>query len=289
MQKLIYRNSKGQEVTLSNSRPFVLEKIENVANTATSINTSISAGEDGVSIDNISIKEKSLPITGGIVGNNFEDIDRKREYLTSVFNPKFHGELIYTNNATSRKIKGRVQDITFQDKVGSIQKFLVQILVPNPFWEDIYTKKEEVALWVGDFEFPLEIPQDTGIEMGHRVSNLIVNINNTGAVECGMRIQFKALATVINPSLFNINTREFIKINKTLNAGDVLECTTEFSNKRIEMIRNNGSRENVFNWIDLDSEFLQLEPGDNLLRYNADSGIDNLEVAIYYTPLYLGV
>ncbi len=125
--------------------------------------------------------------------------------------------------------------------------------------------------------------------MGHRVSNLIVNINNTGAVECGMRIQFKALATVINPSLFNINTREFIKINKTLNAGDVLECTTEFSNKRIEMIRNNGSRENVFNWIDLDSEFLQLEPGDNLLRYNADSGIDNLEVAIYYTPLYLGV
>ncbi|MBY6952229.1 phage tail family protein [Clostridium botulinum] len=288
MQKLIYRNSKGQEVTLSNSRPFVLEKIENVANTATSINTSISAGQDGVSIDNISIKEKLLPITGGIVSNDFEDIDRKREYLTSIFNPKFNGELIYTNNATSRKIKGRVQDITFQDKVGSIQKFLVQILVPNPFWMDIFEKKEEVALWVGDFEFPLEIPPE-GIEMGHRVSNLIVNINNTGAVPCGMRIQFKALATVVNPSLFNVNSREFIKINRTLNAGDVLEVTTDFSNKRIELVKNNGVKQNVFNWIDLDSEFLQLEPGDNLFRYNAESGIDNLEVAIYHTSLYLGV
>ncbi len=73
--------------------------------------------------------------------------------------------------------------------------------------------------------------------MGHRVSNLIVNINNTGAVECGMKIQFKALATVVNPSLFNVNTREFIKINRTLSAGDVLEVTTEFSNKRIELVK----------------------------------------------------
>ncbi len=93
-----------------------------------------------------------------------------------------------------------------------------------------------MALWVGDFEFPLEIPSE-GIEMGHRVSNLIVNINNTGAVPCGMRIQFKALATVVNPSLFNVNTREFIKINRTLSAGDVLEVTTEFSNKRIELVK----------------------------------------------------
>ena len=288
MQKLIYKNSKGQELTLSNSRPFLLESIDNYGNVNTYISTSNGA-TDGVSIDNVSIKEKILPVTGAIYGSSKEDLDRKRAYLSALFNPRINGELVYTNNALTRKVGGVVQDITFQKPLGLMQKFLVQFICPNPFWMDLNKKKEEVALWQGDFEFMLEIPEDVGIEMGHRVSNLICNVVNNGDVECGMKIQFRSLATVINPSLFNINTRQFIKINQTLEKGDTLEVTTEFTNKRIELVRSNGTRENVFNWIDLDSEFLQLELGDNLFRYDAESGIDNLEVAIYYTPLYLGI
>lgn len=289
MQKLIYRNALGQRVVLSNSCPFLLEKIENTASTNANINTSVSAGADGVSVDSTSIKEKILPVTGAICTKDNTDLDLKRSYLSSVFNPKIPGELIYTNNAITRKIKVRIQSIAFQEKVSFMQKFLIQFLCPNPFWLDVFQSKKEVALWVGDFQFPLEIPADTGIEMGHRESNLIVNIQNSGDVECGMRIQFKALATVKNPSFFNINTRKFIKINQTLKAGDVLEITTEFANKKIEILKSNNEKLNVFNWIDLDSEFLQLETGDNLFRYDAESGIDNLEVAVYYTPLYLGV
>lgn len=287
MQKLIYKNSKGQEVTLSNSRPFLLETIDNYANINTNISYSNNVN-DGVSIDSISIKEKVLPVTGAIVAKDKEELDRKRAYLSALFNPKFQSQLIYTNNALTRTVNCIVQDITFQQPIKFMQRFLVQFVCPNPFWMDLHSKKEEVALWQGDFEFMLEIPEE-GIEMGHRVSNLICNVYNGGDVECGMKIQFRALATVRNPSLFNINSREFIKINQTLEAGDVLEVTTEFTNKRIELVRSNGSRENVFNWIDLDSEFLQLTVGDNLFRYDAESGIDNLEVSIYYTPLYLGV
>jgi len=287
LQKLVYKNSKGQEIVLSNSRPFILEKIENVANINSSIIMSNSLN-DGVNIDNVNIKEKILPVTGGIVANSKADLDTKRAYLSSIFNPKYDGELIYTNNELTRKITCTIQDLTFQKNVGLMQKFLVQVLCPTPFWMDLSTKKEEVALWKGDFEFMLEIPPE-GIEMGHRVSNLICNVYNAGDVACGMTIQFRALATVSKPSLFNVNTREYIKINQTLEAGDLLEVTTDFFNKRIEMVRSNGTRENILNWIDLDSEFLELDTGDNLFRYDAEQGIDNLEVAIYYNPLYLGV
>ncbi len=287
MQKLIYRNSKGQELTLCKSRPFLLESIENYANFNTDINFSNNV-IDGVSIDNVSIKEKVLPITGAILASSKEDLDRKRAYLSALFNPKFKGNLTYTNDALTRKIDGIVQDITFQPPINFMQKFLVQLLCPNPFWRDVNAKKVDIALWQGDFEFDLEI-EGEGIQMGHRVSNLICNISNYGDVSCGMKIQFRALATVVNPSLFNVNTREFIKINQTLEKGDLLEVTTEYSNKRIELIKSNGTRQNVFNWIDLDSEFLDLAVGDNLFRYDAESGIDNLEVSIYYTPLYLGV
>ncbi|MCD3351258.1 phage tail family protein [Clostridium botulinum D/C] len=287
MRKLkIINNSK--EIILSNAKPFILETIDNTSSNNANIYSSNSAGVDGISIDDVTLQEKLLPINAGIVALNKEDLDRKRAYLSSFFNPKDSFELIYTNNTTTRKIKGRVQSIVFQEPVSTIQKFLIQMLCPNPYWQDLKEIRTNIAMWEGDFQFPLEIPQE-GIEMGHRVSNLICNIYNAGDVKCGIRIQFKALASVQNPSFFNINTRQFIKVNQTLKAGDVLEITTDFSNKRIELIQDNGVRKNVLHWLDLDSDFLQLNVGDNLFRYDAEKGIDNLEVAIYHTPLYLGV
>lgn len=286
MQKLIYRNDKGQEITLSNSRPFYLENIENTASYSTNIG--YSSRDHGANIDYISLKEKIVPVTGGIGGFDKEDLDRKRVHLTQVLNPLIGGELIYSNNNLTRKIKVNVESTSFQQPISSLQRFLIQFIAPIPFWQDIKTSKTDIALWEPNFEFELDINNE-GIDLGNRVSNLICNINNVGDIKCGMKIQFRALATVENPKLVNINTREFIKINKTLQRGDMLEITTGYDNKKIELINNNGTRENVHHWIDLESEFLELDLGDNLFRYDADEGIDNLEVSIYHTPLYLGI
>ena len=99
----------------------------------------------------------------------------------------------------------------------------------------------------------------------------------------------KALATVVNPSVLNIYTHDFIKIMQTLQKGDVLEITTYANNKRVVINKADGTTKNVFNWITLDSEFLQLAVGDNLFRYDAESGLDNLEMTIYYNPATMGV
>ncbi|EPY2281813.1 phage tail family protein [Clostridium sporogenes] len=289
MQKLKLNSDNGKELILSSSKPFIFRSIGNIANNSANIYSSTGAGQDGISVDAVTIKEKLLPIVGGIFGESKEDLHRKRAFLSSFFNPKDKFSITYKDDAKTRKIFGRVQDITFKDVVGVTQEFLVQVLCPNPYWRELCEHRTDIALWQGDFEFPLEIPQEEGIEMGHRVSNLICNIKNIGDVECGMRIQFKALATVVNPSFFNINTREYIKINKTLSAGDVLEVVTEVDNTRIELLKSNNTKENVFNWIDLDSDFLQLQVGDNIFRYDAEKGIDNLELVVYHNPLYLGV
>ncbi len=44
--------------------------------------------------------------------------------------------------------------------------------------------------------------------MGHKSPSLIVNVHNPGDIETGMKIEFKALGFLSNPSLFNINSRE---------------------------------------------------------------------------------
>lgn len=286
MRKLIYRNEKGQEITLSNSGSFYLENIENTSsNSANIISSSIN---HGIQIDNISIRDRSLPVTGGIVGDDREDLNRKRNLLTQIFNPLLSGELTYSNENFTRKINVSIDSVTFKEPISNLQHFLIQFIAPTPFWRETSTKKTDIALWEGNFEFEFETGEE-GVDLGYRVSNLICNVFNSGDVKCGMKIQFRALATVENPSLININTREFIKINKVLEAGDIIEVTSHYDNKKITLINNNSVVEDIYGYLDIDSEFLQLDLGDNLFRYDADSGIDNLEVSIYHSNLYLGI
>ncbi len=87
MQKIKIINSKGEEVLISRSKPYLLGSIENIANNSTNIYSSMSSGQDGISIDNLSLKERLIPITSLIFGESKEDLHRKRAFLSSFFNP----------------------------------------------------------------------------------------------------------------------------------------------------------------------------------------------------------
>ena len=289
MEKLIFTNSRGESIKLTNSAPFLLEKVEGLGSPQGRLITSKAAGQDGESYHDTLLDGRDIRAEIAILARTDVELFEFRRKLNRIFNPKLNeGVLVYENDYGKWDIKtASVQAPVEGEKFSSSQKIMLNLRCSNPYWRNIEERKTEIALWVGDFEFPLEIPFE-GIEIGHRESNLIVNIFNEGDVSCGMRIEFKALATVINPSLFDINTREFIKIKRTLQPGDRLIVTTEFANKKIELIRNNVIT-NVFNYIDLSSTFLQLNLGDNLFRYDAEDGIDNLEVSIYHVPLYSGV
>ena len=69
-----------------------------------------------------------------------------------------------------------------------------------------------------------------------------------------------------------------------MDKGDALTIET---NKGQKSILLNGA--NIIHKIDRSSTFIGLSPGDNTLTYTADDGYMNLEVRLYYTPMYLGV
>ncbi len=292
VEKIVFVNSKGQSTQLGNDGPFILTKIEGTGAVNADIQFQKSPFEDGASYLGNTLEPRPLSIEVMLIAENIEEMMIYRRRLLNVFNPKLgEGRLIYEIGGIKREIKA-ISELApafpdAEDFKDTMQPGLIQLYCPNPFFKDTAESKEEIAIWRPAFEFPLEIFEE-GIEMGYREPSLIVNILNKGDVPCGMKIEFKALATVANPSLFNINTREYFKINKTMEAGEIITVTTHFQNKRVELDKN-GVTTNAFNWIELNSTFLQLDPGDNLLRYNSDEGIDNLEVQIYYTPQYLGV
>jgi len=288
MAKLTYTNERGQSLTFGDAAPLLVTKIDGLGSPQNEIYRQKSPYQDGATVTHTVLGERELVLEGVILASR-QDRQKYRQVLLQTFNPKSRGTLVYENGSVRKKIKC-VPELapSFPSNMQmNYQQFFITLLCPNPFWQDVERTKAEIAIWWGALEFPLELVAD-GIELGFREPSLIVNIYNPGDVPCGMEIRFKALATVVNPSLFNVNTREFLKINKTMTAEEVLKVTTHFGNKRVES-HLNGVTSNAFNWLDLGSTFLQLDPGDNLLRYDADEGLDNLEVDIYYTPQYLGV
>lgn len=291
MEKVIITNMNGESIILGNQAPYFLEILDGVGEIPVIIESQKSPKQDGSTYLGNTLENRAISIEGIIVTkNNPKEILECRRKMQKVLNPKLG---LVTINYQNKEVKAIVESTPiFPSGEGNkglyYQKYLIYLLCHQPFWKDTGATKEEAAIWRGLFEFPLEVSMEAGIEMGFREPSLIVNLYNPGDISCGLEIKFKALATVVNPMLYNVNTREYIKINKTLVSGEILTVTTHFSNKRIESYKD-GVTTNAFNWIDLDSTFLQLEPKDNLLRYDADEGLDNLEIDIYYNPEYLGV
>ncbi|WP_411680419.1 phage tail family protein [Clostridium thailandense] len=287
-KKLIYVNSSGAKLEITNSAPFLLQQFDPTANV--NIYNTKGLKQDGSTYLGNTLDVRDITLQIAVMAASKEELNILKQKINTAFNPKLgEGYLIYSDNIKERKVKCIVNKLPYFTVVSedTLAICLINLTANNPFWVDTYESKEEIAVWLGDFEFELEFTED-GIEMGHREPSLIVNVTNNGDVECGIKIEFKALATVVNPSIININTREYMKINKIMTAGEVITVNTAFGEKRMESYLN-GVTSNALKYIDLGSTFLQLDTGDNLLRYDADENIDNLEVSLYYITQYLGV
>ena len=285
MQKVTFINAKGDSIILHES-PFFLNKIEGLGDVDAENNSQRTAGQDGSTYINTTLLERYIPIEVVIHKNLLPN----RQLIAKIFNPKLgEGTLIYENDQVRRVIKAVSEHVpTFDDirpRLG--QRAIIDLVCHDPNFREEHDTKTEIALWQGNLEFPLEIPEE-GMEIGYRTPSLIVNVNNRGHVDTGMTIHFKALGTVVNPMLIDVNTLESIKLNRTLVAGEVVTINTRRGQKRIESTLN-GITTNIFNTIVFGSTFLQLDIGDNLFRYTADENEDALEVSIYHSTKYVGV
>jgi hypothetical protein len=120
-----------------------------------------------------------------------------------------------------------------------------------------------------------------------KINTLIGNVVNPSAVPMGLTVTFRASGTVTNPSLYDVNRQELMQVSTTMHAGDQIVITTGDGNKRVKLI-SGGVTSNINNLMTYPPNWLQAQQGDNLYRYNADSGIGSLSVSILSTQAYWG-
>lgn len=287
-EKLKYISDTGSEIlftpkkSLSNYWLTSAEGLDGIENNLYSIK---GAGQDGESLTGKNLRARYITIEGQICNN---PIVARRKML-SIINPKYSGKLIYSDGSITRYIPCEIKKAPAISRDGRFPKFQVEFYCPYPFWREGEGNSQnviDIALWVPALQFELEIPED-GIEFGYRSPSLIVNVINDGEVETGMMIEFLAVGATSDPSIINVETQESLSMTIDLVAGDIIRVSTGYGQKRAELIRG-GVTTNVFNSVDAESTWLQLNVGDNLLRYDATE-TDNIEVSIYYEMAYLGV
>lgn len=287
MRKIIYTNENGISAELGD-KPFLMQKLSGFETSKNIIYTTKGVLQNGQKKTGSCLDMKERTITGTMKADTMDGLEERRRFLEKVFTPSGTGKLHYICGDFEKFCMADVESIVFGDIGIRSQPFDIVLLSTNPNWQDLTQSKTEIAQWIGNFHFPLAIPKE-GIIMGYHTPSLIVNVKNPGDISCGMHIQFRALATLTNPSLFNVDTREYFKVTKTMQAGEIIDITTEFGNKRVTSTFD-GVTSNAMQYIrDTNVTFLQLSPGDNYFRYNADSGLDSLECTITFNAQTLGV
>lgn len=289
MERVTFINSRGQSIQLGNDAPFIMTKIEGTGAVNVDIQTQKSPFQDGETYIDSLLEPRSLSIEVMVLADNREEMMINRRKMLQVFNPKLgEGKLIYECGNIKREIRA-VSELApvfpdagdFKD---TMQPGLIQLYCPNPFWLDTFIESEEMADWVGGLRFPLQLP----MMFAGRSSRQHTVIHNAGDVDTPIVFEFLGPAT--NPVVTKVDTGEYIKVNKEIAANEKLVITTEFGNKKV-ILRNLDTKEeiNAFGWIDLGSTFFQLEPGNNLISYSADSGQETARVWIRWRNRYVGV
>ena len=290
-EKLTYINSRGETLEFSIKSVFhcnVSKDVTGLDGIDNTIYRTNSMGQHGDTYIGQRYEPREITITGNINSVEKDRVLELRRMVEKVLNAELDGKLVYTYKDFVRVIDCKTDGAPRFKRGNVFMTYSIPLICCNPFWREEAEAKKDIASWVSDWEFDFEIPEE-GIQMGYREPSIIVNVYNEGDVKSGMRMEFRAVGTVVNPVLLNVNTQEYIKlIDTTMVAGDVITINTDYGSKGATLTRG-GETVDYFRHIDVDSTFMQLEIGDNVFRYNADSGITNLEVSIYHSNKYLGV
>lgn len=203
-----------------------------------------------------------------------------------------------TRNAVCSGVVESNQPTIFSKTCGCI----LSIVCPDPFLYMLENDGWRETIFSGvesEFEFPFENDSliDDKLVMGE-IKILTENtVYYTGDVDTGIVIEIVALDDVENLEIFNIGTREQIRIDtakllaitgKTFSAGDSITINTERNNKSIMLLRD-GVYTNILNCMDRSSSWFKISKGDNVFAYRADIGATKLQFKILNRVLYEGV
>lgn len=278
---LTFINANDEEFGISPPN-YLLLNFDGFEQGQVDIQSSKAPYQDGETyIDNL-FSKKIITLEIALFGKNQQEVLDRRLIISRMFNTRLGvGKLRFAQvEGSTYDIDVITKSITFGKGTKYHNVAIIELIAHNPFWYDP-TQIENIMIgFSGGFSFPFIIPFNLGT-VGSQIE-----VTNAGSVETPVMIYF--YGEVVNPRIQNLTTDEEISIVQTVDDGEILIINTAFGEKSA-MILSGGEYVNAFEYVDPDSTFWKLLPGNNTLKYTVDSEGQNAQCRIYYYNLYSGV
>lgn len=294
-------NYRGDSIKLELTRPeksgFAISKIEGLGPGTATINTTELSTGDGAYFNSSRVPARNITLSLIYWGqDNIEDI---RQMSYKYFPLKKMVTLqIETDNRVS-EIDGYVES-NEPDIFSEQESADISIICPNPFFYSSYGGQTTSFSSIEPmFEFPFsnESLTEPLLEMSVLRDSYDRTLVYEGDYEIGVTIIIRASGVATDITIYNIGTREEMKIftdtieaitGSGLDEGDEIRICTERGNKSAILIRN-GLTTNILNAVDKYADWFQITKGANIFAYTAVTGANNIEIEIQNRIIYEGV
>lgn len=276
------------EFSYEDDAEFFLISLDGAYSVSNNVTTSENTFTDGSTYQGSTTKQRNIVITTEFD----EDYQSRRDFLYKSFKPKSPGTLYYTENDEKRQIDYYVEGIEIDEK-GVCRNAVISLICPDPFFKDPADTTVTMAGWEPCFEFIHEFTDELE-EFSVRIAELVKDIENDSAADhIGIEVLMEAQGAVKNPALYHTQQDIHIQIGTddypfNMEPGDVVKITTGTNKKNVYLIKD-GTETKINEYLEEESEFIQLIHGKNTFIYDAATGVDYLNVTIKYRFRYLGV
>lgn len=282
MYTLIVENERGEQLELTHNTAYSIIDIDGLDFPEATINTTKTATADGTTFNSSYVNERTIIITMAVNG----PAEKNRINLYKYLKSKKPVRLYYKNGMRDVFIDGYVQKLDvghFEEK----QTAQATIICPGTYFNKVEESVIDFSSVESLFEFPFSI-EEAGIEFSTLKLGEQKNIINGGDVDTGVIINLHAIGLVLNPKIYNVETRESFILDLEMSEGDVITINTRQKEKTVVMV-SNGIENNVIGKMRKDSSWFQLLPGDNIFTYDADEFPENLTCTFTFIEQYGGV
>ena len=269
----IYENERGGALILRSDGDSFVTDIPALSTVDVSISEAQGVGQVGATATEASIQPKTITVSGAV-----RNAPARAALLAAVL-PGVPARLTMVDGSARRYLEGIPSKSPEISNRRGVQPFQFAFRCSYPYWRG-EERPNSLSGLTALFRFPVNLAGTWRISS--RSSDVFSTVDHPGNMPASFTLRFSARTQVTNPEVYHLESGSFIRLITTMEIGDTIEVSTVYGSKGAWLISEDGVSTNVFRLLDIDSDLsMQLRPGVNTFRVEADAGKDGLDVTLF--------
>ncbi len=279
MYNVIFESDNGQKYVFGVDGETVFD-MDLGNGVSVDIGTSQGFSQVGETVESMTVGGRQINVRGDIFGN----VQSRKKMMRKVFAPFAWGKLIFDGKYYIRVC---VKDTPTFSPIKDDGRFTMLLYAPFPFFYSVDDAHYNIGEITPMFSFPVNYA--TPHKFGERGTEKYTNVYNNGDIAVPFNVYMETFGTSANPLIVNLDTQEYLKLNGTLNTGDVANIYRDSNNILRAELSTGGESVDILSWVDDGSTLFQLNPGDNIIAFDDDAGGGSLTVKFTFSPAVVAV